>query len=392
MTKILSSSVSTTPILVLLRKCKNVAEIKQIHAHIITNGLARFTFITSKILALYAVSQNGDINYAQAVFNQMPLPSSFDFNSMILGFSQNSLSQKGISLFARMNSIRIETNTHTFTSLLKCCFCLSLLDQVHCQILKYGYKSDVYINSSVISMYSKHGAVEYARQVFDESSDTNVVCWTSLISGCCINGLIDEAREMFDRMPERNEVSYSAMVSGFVRNGFFNEAIALFRELKICGNVRFNASLLVSVLNACAAIGAFQDGKCIHSYADMHGFSCELQIVDLFSRMQYKDVTTWSAMILGLAINGENHRGIGLFAEMERKGPKANAVTFMGVLTACNHKTLKIHTYVTRFSSYAEPKGLLGQQNRYRVGGEYSKLLLVYLSKRSNLIHAKDST
>ncbi|KAF2309467.1 hypothetical protein GH714_002817 [Hevea brasiliensis] len=45
-------------------------------------------------------------------------------------------------------------------------------------------------------------------------------------------------------------------------------------------------------------------------------------------------------MIVGLAVNGKNERGIELFAEMEKKGPTPNAVTFVSVITACNHKIL----------------------------------------------------
>ncbi|XP_057995951.1 pentatricopeptide repeat-containing protein At4g18840-like [Hevea brasiliensis] len=206
-------------------------------------------------------------------------------------------------------------------------------------------------------MYSKCEAMELARQVFDESIDLNVVCWTSLVSGYCYNGLMNEARKMFDTMPERNEISCSAMVSGYVWNGHFNEAIELFQELKSCSSVRYSGSLLVSVLNACAAVGAFEDGKWIHSYVDGNGLDYELEMgtalidfyakcghikeaVEIFNKMLYKDVTTWSSMISGLAVNGENERGIEPFAEMEKKGPTPNAVTFVAVVTACNHKIL----------------------------------------------------
>ncbi|KAF2309448.1 hypothetical protein GH714_002617 [Hevea brasiliensis] len=206
-------------------------------------------------------------------------------------------------------------------------------------------------------MYSKCEAMVLARQVFDESIDLNVVCWTSLVSGYCGNGLINEARKMFDTMPARNEISCSAMVSGYVWSGHFNEAIELFQELKSCSSVGFSGSLLVSVLNACATTGAFEDGKWIHSYIDGNGLDYELEMgtalidfyakcghiidaVEIFNKMLYKDVTTWSSMILGLAVNGENERGIELFAEMEKKGPTPNAVTFVAVLTACNHKIL----------------------------------------------------
>ncbi|KAI6680885.1 hypothetical protein NL676_034766 [Syzygium grande] len=45
-------------------------------------------------------------------------------------------------------------------------------------------------------------------------------------------------------------------------------------------------------------------------------------------------------MILGLAINGENERGLQLCLCDGNRGPKPNAVTFIGVLMACNQKCL----------------------------------------------------
>lgn len=224
--------------------------------------------------------------------------------------------------------------------------------------MKSGHSSDVYVVSSVISAYSKHGEIHDARRVFDESPNRNVVCWTSLVSGYCGCGLVNEARDLFDAMPQRNDASYSAMVSGYVGNGCFGEGIELFRDLKRSfARVRPNGPLLVSVLSACTAVGAFEEGKGIHSYVEENGLEYELELgtalIDfyakcgwvrgaeqVFDRMPVKDVATWSAMILGLAINGNNHMALELFEEMEKIGPKPNAVTFVGVLTACNHKNL----------------------------------------------------
>ncbi|KAJ8750889.1 hypothetical protein K2173_016070 [Erythroxylum novogranatense] len=353
MTRILSNP----PILALIEDCKTLKQLKQIHAQAITSNLAAFTFVTSKVLAFCALSQHGDIKYARDVFHQIQSPKAFHFNTMMMGFSQNWQFQNGFSLFAHMRRESIEPNARTFTSLVKCCVSLSWLGQIRSQILKFGHSNDVYVISSTISMYSKYGATRLGRQVFDECLDKNVVCWTSLISGYFGNELVSEARDVFDAMPDRNEVSCSAMISGYVSNGYFNEAIGLFREFKSCGNVMFKGSLLVSVLNACAAIGALEEGKWVHCYLNDNGFKNDLKIgtglidfytrcgcikdaVEIFRKMPHKDVMTWSAMILGLAVNGEHEMGLALFSEMEEWGPKPNAVTLVGVLSACNHRTL----------------------------------------------------
>lgn len=221
--------------------------------------------------------------------------------------------------------------------------------------MKLGNSSDVYVVSSIVSAYSKHGAIQLARRVFDESPNKNVVCWTSLLSGYCSCGFVKEARELFDVMPQRNDASYSAMVSGYVKHGYFNEGIELFRELKGCACVKLNGSLLTSVLNACTVVGAFEEGKWIHSYIEENDLEHELELgtalIDfyakcgfvrcaeqVFDKMPVRDVATWSAMILGLATNGNNHKALELFSKMEKVGPKPNEATFIGVLTACNHK------------------------------------------------------
>ncbi|XP_028789425.1 pentatricopeptide repeat-containing protein At5g66520-like [Neltuma alba] len=332
-------------------------ELKQIHASAITHGLARFAYIASKILAFCAKSEHKDLPYAETLFNHMMTPNVFDCNSMIMGFSSNSDFDKVFSIFNRMPGLGTRPNARTFTFVVKSCVSLSLLEQVHTQIVKLGNFSDVHVVSSLLNMYSKQGAIQGARKLFDESPHKNVVCWTSLISGYCDNGLVNEARNLFDAIPQRNDVSYSAMVSGYVKNAFFNEGIELFREIKNSGNLKPNKSLLVSVLTACAAVGAFEDGKWIHSYIVENGFEYELEIgtalIDffakcgcvqeaecIFSNLSEKDVTTWSVMILGLGINGRNQQALDLFTQMETIGPKPNAVTFVGVLNACNHKFL----------------------------------------------------
>ena len=45
-------------------------------------------------------------------------------------------------------------------------------------------------------------------------------------------------------------------------------------------------------------------------------------------------------MILGLAIDGKNQKAADLFSQMEKVGPRPNAVAFVDILTACNHKSL----------------------------------------------------
>jgi len=119
-------------------------------------------------------------------------------------------------------------------------------------------------------------------------------------------------------------------------------------------NVKLNRALLVSVLSACGVLGASGEGRWIYSHIDgnrlEYGIELGTALVDFFSKcgfiecarqvfdkMRRKDVTAWSAMIMGLALNGHCQSATETFSEMLKDKVKPNAVTFVVVLTACNH-------------------------------------------------------
>lgn len=210
-----------------------------------------------------------------------------------------------------------------------------------------------------MSTYSSLGSIDIAAKVFDESPNPNVVSWTSLVSGYSTHGMVDKARSVFDKMPERNAVSWSAMIAGYVRNERPREAIQLFRELKRRAIAELSDAVLVSALNACASLGEYEEGRWIHSFIEMNGtkhqYELELgtALVDFYSkcgfvdsarevfdRIRHRDVAAWSAMIMGLALNGDCRSAIAAFSDMVSRGVKPNAITFVGVLTACGHSGL----------------------------------------------------
>ncbi|XP_008803598.1 pentatricopeptide repeat-containing protein At5g66520-like [Phoenix dactylifera] len=346
--------ITTYPYLSLLETSSTVKEVKQLHAHAIALDLVRYTYVTSRILALYAFHPNPDIHSARLVFDRIPEPTIFNWNTMIKAHSRTPHPEKGLLFYSHMRRRGLPPNMHTFPFAIKACARLSSLSQIHGQIVKFGFYLDVFVTSSLIRYYSHLGRLEFASQVFDESSNRNLVCWTSLISAHCARGLVDRAREIFERMSERNEVSWSAIITGYVQNDRPEEAIELFRELKRHGSVKLNDSLLVSVLNACAGLGAVEEGRWIHDYIDRRGthYGVELGTAlldfyskcgfiesarEVFCKMACKDVTAWSAMVMGQALNGLTHSAIETFSEMLGCKVMPNAVTFVGVLTACNH-------------------------------------------------------
>lgn len=219
--------------------------------------------------------------------------------------------------------------------------------------MKLGLQDDPFIRNTVIHMYAHCGFLEEARLVFDGSSDCDVVAWNSMIMGLAKWGEIDEARRLFDQAPLRNAITWSSMTSGYVRNGRFVDAMKLFEEMQERG-IEPNEFTLVSLLNASAHLGALKQGQWVHEYIKKSGTQLNAivntAIIDMYCRCgsigkayqvfraaTKKGLSCWNSMILGLARNGYAEEAIGLFSQLESSDFKPDEVSFLGVLTACNH-------------------------------------------------------
>ncbi|KAJ4965108.1 hypothetical protein NE237_016957 [Protea cynaroides] len=205
----------------------------------------------------------------------------------------------------------------------------------------------------MINGYCKYGKIEAARDLFNQMPSRNVESWNTLITGYAKCGLLQCSRKLFDEMPTRNIVSWSTIITAYAQGAQPNEALALFEKMKKA-KVKHNWATLVSALSACAQLGALDQGKMIHLYVDQSKMKFDsiigTSLIDMYAKcgsienairifdmLASKDVFSWTAMIGGLAVNGNGKKALELFGQMEKAGVRPNEVTFVGVLCACCH-------------------------------------------------------
>lgn len=177
-----------------------------------------------------------------------------------------------------------------------------------------------------------------------------------MISGYARTGDMSKARELFDEMPERNVISWSAVIAGYVQVGLSKDALGVFALMQ-AGPDRPNEATLVSVLGACAHLGALEQGKWVHGYLksdgmrlnvfvgtaliDMYGKCGEIDLgLEVFSEMEERNLLAWTTMIKGLAMHGRGSEALDLFASMVEAGVMPDDITFIGALCACTHAGL----------------------------------------------------
>ncbi|KAK9277750.1 hypothetical protein L1049_007297 [Liquidambar formosana] len=318
-------------LLLCLNECKSISQLKQIHAQTLRTTSIQNPdtfFLYSRILHFSSLS---DIDYAFRLFDQIQDPNSFMWNTLIRTCARSTESkEQAILLYNRMlKEGSVMPDKHTFPFVLKACaylFALSDGEQAHAQILKSGFGSDVYINNSLIHLYSSCGCLEHAQKVFD---------------GMC----------------ERSVVSWNVLIDAFVQVGEFDTALRVFNEMQ--NLFEPDGYTVQSIAGACAGLGALSLGMWAHAYilrkgdadvasdvlvntsfVDMYCKCGSLEIArQVFERMPKHDVTSWNSMILGLAMHGQAEAALEYFDRMIRSETfLPNPITFVGVLSACNHR------------------------------------------------------
>nr|XP_010317464.1 pentatricopeptide repeat-containing protein At5g66520-like [Solanum lycopersicum] len=352
----------------LLENCRSMRELKQIHAHITTAPQFFITdrwLLISRIIFFCTVSQSGSLSYADTVFRLVPRKTLFIYNSMIRAYASrihDPNSSQPLILYKQMLFDGITPDCITFPFVLK--HCASRVDgligpSVHAHVVKFGFHSDVFVQNSLIALYSQFGSVDNARMVFDEMSNRDVVSWNSIIIGCLRNSELNMALELFRRMKYRNIVTWNSIITGFVQGGRPKEALEFFFEMQVSGDdmVSPDKMTIASVLSACASLGAVDHGRWVHDYLNRSGMECDMVIatalvdmygkcgsvskaLDVFRSMKNKDVLAWTAMLSAFAINGNGREALELFLDMETAGVRPNAVTFTALLSACAHSGL----------------------------------------------------
>lgn len=195
------------------------------------------------------------------------------------------------------------------------------------------------------------------------------------------SGDVPAARELFDKMPERNVVCWNAMIAGYAQNEKFAQAIELFRGMQESGGVPPNAVTLVSVLSACAHLGALDLGRWIEWYIERRAIDlglflgnalsdmyvkcgCLADARRVFDRMVVRDEVSWSIIIAGEAMHGRAEEAFVCFREMLRHGVEPNEITFMGILSACTHAGL-VDAGLEYFNMMMEEFGILPKVEHY---------------------------
>ncbi|XP_073009860.1 pentatricopeptide repeat-containing protein ELI1, chloroplastic-like [Typha latifolia] len=311
----------------------------QLHAKIIKIPLSTHPFLLTRLAHAY-LSSSCFYPAWQILTKFLQTPPLFLWNETIKALSRNGFFAESIDVYNSMISRSVWPNAFTFTFVLSACAGTQAAAdgrRIHGDIVRFGCEENVFVATALVDMYGKCGE-------------------------------IGSAEEMFDGMPERGTAGFNAMISGYVMNGKCEKAIFVFSQMLEAG-VQYDAMTMVSILQACASLGALQKGRWVHEQImrtrmeiNMHVGSALISMYsrcgsikesrEIFDAMPKADTISWTAIICGYGMHGLAEDAESLFIQMVESGLSPDSVTFIGVLSGFSHKRMvdKGHLYFQKMT------------------------------------------
>ncbi|KAL5983019.1 hypothetical protein ACLOJK_017099 [Asimina triloba] len=198
---------------------------------------------------------------------------------------------------------------------------LPLGQQIHAQIVKLGISTHVSSLNTLISVYSKCGALAHAVRLFDDMPAKNLVSWTSIISGAVQDRKFEMGLELFLEM----------MGYGFQPNEFTFASV-----LKACANleaVEFGLSTHCLSLKLGIDMNLFVGSLLIHMYAKCRDVG---SAENVFRFLNDRDLPCWNALVGGYAMHGYSFEVLEMLSLMHRQGFVLDEFTFISALKGCS--------------------------------------------------------
>nr|GMC54391.1 putative pentatricopeptide repeat-containing protein At5g52630 [Ipomoea batatas] len=302
----------------------------QVHSLSIKLGYSSNPIIKNSLLYLYL--KGGLVKEARKLFDGMETRSLVSWNAMIAGIAQltdlaeDVLSSHGcgieaLNVFLRLNQSGVKPDLFTFSSVLTVCSHLAAMEQgeqIHAQVIKSGFLSNVVVGTALLNMYGKCGSIDSASRSFVEMSTRTLVSWTSMIAAYAQNGCSKQALQLFEDMRfvgvKPNLVTFTAVLFACSHAGMVDEAFAYFDMMKSKYRIKPARDHYSCLISMYARLG---------------------RIEEALEFMKENDIRpnefTWSLLIAGCRSHGKSELGFYAAEQLLNLNPK-NPETYTSLL------------------------------------------------------------
>ncbi|XP_023751264.1 pentatricopeptide repeat-containing protein At4g35130, chloroplastic [Lactuca sativa] len=324
--------------------CLDLVTGKKVHSNLFKFGLISDFHVSNSLILMYA--KVGHIGSAEKVFDEMPVRDLVSWNSMINAYLFVNNGLTSLTCFSTMQQSGIKPDRFTIVSALHASSLIHSLPngkQIHAIIIKTKSESNEMIQTSLIDMYVKCNAINYAERFFNLISPRHVAPWNAMIRGYNLN----------------------------------NQPLESFSCLKKMQENRINPDVisLINFLPSCSQLQSMISGKTIHGYAIRLGFLphifLETALIDMygkcgnprlsetiFDQMDQRNLISRNTMIDALVKNGRYQDALKIFRDIWDHDLKPDPTTITMILDIISdiaglREGKQIHGYVIKSGFYS---------------------------------------
>ncbi|XP_044467514.1 pentatricopeptide repeat-containing protein At2g33680-like [Mangifera indica] len=310
-----------------------------VHAFLLKSGSQDHTFQANNLVNLY--SKFKKLDDAQRVFDETLERNTITWTSLIKGYLENGDYESVFRIALDMCRLDEKFNQHTCSVVLQACSSKNdriLGEQIHGFVIKNGFEKNVFVATSLISMYSRSGFFDDAEKIFHSLVYKDVRCLNLMILEYDKAGYADKAFEVFVHLLtcglEPNDYTFTNIISLCCENVGFEEGKQLHGVA-----IKYSLDRKVSVGNALVTMY----GKC--------GMVDEAE--RMFNTVNGRNLISWTALMSGYLKSGLGGKAINLFLELLDHGIFCDSSSLVTVIDACSECRnlefgLQLHGFVIK--------------------------------------------
>ncbi|KAJ7972228.1 Pentatricopeptide repeat-containing protein family [Quillaja saponaria] len=293
-----------------------------IHASLVKSGYHCDVFLGNNLVNLYL--KFNKLDDARKVFDEMLVKNTITWTSLMKGYLENG-DFESVFLIARyMHRFGAKFNEHTCSVVLQACKSLedqNRGEQIHAFIIKRGLDENIFVATSLVSLYSRSGCLGHAEKVFNGINYKDVRCINYMILEYGKAGIGKKAFQIFIHLLESglepNDYTFTNLISACNADIGANE-----------GKQLHGLAIKYGV------VGRTSVGNAVITMYGKHGMVNEAE--RMFLQKEIRSLISWSALLSSYVKNGHARKALDLFLDILENDVQLDSGCLSVVLDGCS--------------------------------------------------------
>ncbi|CAI9103584.1 OLC1v1002097C1 [Oldenlandia corymbosa var. corymbosa] len=297
-----------------------------VHGLVIKYPMRGCIYVENVLLDMYATCSS-TMDEASMLFEEISNKNDVSWTTLIAGYTHKNDGYGALRVFRQMLMEEAKLNPFCTSIIVRACASIGSYGygkQMHAAVVKYGFESNITVMNSILDMYCRCSFLSDAEECFHGMTEKNSITWNTLIAGY----------EKSDS--HKSLIMYSRMESeGYSSNCFtFTSILAAVSNLAV---LSFGEQIHGRIIQRGLGGDVEMDNALIDMYAKCGNIINSRKI---FDQMPWKNLLSWTSMMIGYGSHGYGKEAVELFDEMVKSGTRPDYIVFMAVLSACSHAGL----------------------------------------------------